>query len=129
MQKIIVKYSKLSKGRGVFANADIKKGEILEISPLLLLPMKDFELIKKTKLYYYYFEYTDDKVAIALGFGSLYNHSYKPNARYLYDYKNKNLKYKAIKDINEGEEIFINYNYYPNDRTKLEDWFKLNLSE
>lgn len=123
MQKIILKQTD-SMGQGVFANKDFKKGETIEIVPLLLLPMQDFEHIKKTKLYYYFFEYTNSHFAIALGHGSLYNHSYTPNARYLYNFKNKQFKIKAIKDIKEGEEIFINYNYYPDDKTPLGDWFK-----
>ncbi len=123
MQKIIVQQSKIIKGLGVIANTDFKKGDIIEEVPLLLMPMKEFELIKKTKLYYYFFEYTNSHFAIALGYGSLYNHSYAPNARYLYNFKNKQLIIKAIKNIKKGEEVFFNYNYYPNDKTPLGDWF------
>lgn len=126
MQDLQIKKSE-GKGIGVFANRNFKKGETLEVAPLILVPIKELEQIKKTKLYYYYFEYSNSHFAIALGYGSLYNHSYTPNARYLYDYKNKKLIYKAIKDIKKNEEIHINYNYYPNDKTPLEDWFKPNL--
>lgn len=127
MQKIIIHKSKIANGLGVFAKSDIKKGDLIEEVPLLLIPIKEFKLIKQTKLYYYYFEYSNKHFAIALGYGSLYNHSYLPNARYLYDYKNNLLKIKAIKDIKSGSEIFFNYNYYPNDKTPLEDWFKKNV--
>ncbi|MFM8476053.1 MAG: SET domain-containing protein-lysine N-methyltransferase [Planctomycetaceae bacterium] len=49
------------------------------------------------------------RTAIALGFGSLYNHSYSPNARY--DDVGRQIKeYKALRDIQKGEEITINYN-------------------
>lgn len=124
MQKIIVQQSKTAMGLGVIATEEIKKGETIEIVPLLLMPIAEFELIKKTKLYYYFFEYSNSHFAIALGYGSLYNHSYSPNSRYLYSYKNKQLIIKAIKDIEKGEEIFFNYNYYPDDDTPLEDWFQ-----
>lgn len=123
MQKITVRQSKIIRGQGVFAEEDIKKGSTIEIVPLLLMSMKEFDLIKKTKLYYYFFEYTDNHFAIALGYGSLYNHSFNPNARYLYSYKNKQLIIKAVKDIKKEDEIFFNYNYYPNDKTELGDWF------
>lgn len=123
MLKIITKQSKKIKGRGVFAKEVIKKGELIEIAPLLLMPMSEFEHIKKTKLYYYFFEYSNSYFAIALGYGSLYNHSYNPNARYYYNYS-KELEIYAIKDIKKGEEILFNYNWDPNDKTPLGDWFK-----
>jgi hypothetical protein len=125
MQKITIQQSNTIKGLGVIAEVDFKKGDTIEIVPLLLMPMKEFDLIKKTKLYYYFFEYTNSHFAIALGYGSLYNHSYSPNARYLYSFKNKQLIIKAIKNIKKSEEIFFNYNYYPNDKTPLGDWFTM----
>lgn len=123
MQKITIQQSKIIPGLGVIAEEDIKKGSIIEKVPLLLMSMKEFSLIKQTKLYYYFFEYTNNHFAIALGYGSLYNHSFSPNARYLYNFKSKQLIIKAIKDIRKGEEIFFNYNYYPDDKAPLGDWF------
>lgn len=123
MRRITIQQSKIIKGLGVIADEDIEKGSTIEVVPLLLMSMKEFDLIKQTKLYYYFFEYTNNHFAIALGYGSLYNHSFMPNARYLYSYKNKQLIVKAIKDIKKGEEIYFNYNYYPDDQTPLGDWF------
>ncbi|EKE05767.1 MAG: hypothetical protein ACD_19C00181G0002 [uncultured bacterium] len=126
MQKITIRQSKIIAGQGVIAEENIKKGIIIEVVPLLLMSMKEFDLIKQTKLYYYFFEYTNNHFAIALGYGSLYNHSYDPNARYLYNFKKKQLIIKAIKDIKKEEEIFFNYNYYPDDKAPLGDWFPKN---
>lgn len=123
MQRITIKQSDIINGLGVFAEEDIEKGSTIEIVPLLLMSMKEFDLIKQTKLYFYFFEYTNNHFAIALGYGSLYNHSYTPNARYLYNFKNKQLIIKSIKNIKKGEEIFFNYNFYPDDKTPLGDWF------
>jgi len=123
MNNIKVKKSKVAKGWGVFANKDIKSGELIEVVPLILLPMSEFEAIKKIKLYYYFFEYSNKEFAIAMGYGSLYNHSYNPNSRYYYNYS-RELEVYAIKNIKKGEEIFFNYNYYPNDKTPLDDWYK-----
>ena len=124
MQRITIRQSNIIKGLGVFAEEDIKKGSTIEKVPLLLMSMKELSLIRKTKLYYYFFEYTNNHFAIALGYGSLYNHSFMPNERYLYNFKSKQMIIKSIKDIKRGEEIFFNYNYYPNDNTPLDDWFK-----
>lgn len=123
-QRVFVNQSKTIKGLGVFALENIKKGEIIEVCPLILVPIKDFEQIKKTKLYYYFFEYTKTFFAIALGYCSLYNHSYSPNAKYVFDYKKRTITVVALRIIEKNEEIFFNYNYYPNDKSPLGDWFK-----
>jgi SET domain-containing protein len=65
-------------------------------------------------------------VAVALGYGSLYNHSYQPNARYD-DESGQTKVFRAIRDIAPGEEIVVNYNGEPGDETPV--WFKLMESE
>ncbi len=59
---------------------------------------------------------------MALGYGSLYNHSYQPNARYD-DESGQTKVFSAIRDIAPGEEIVVNYNGEPEDETPV--WFKL----
>lgn len=111
------------KGRGVFAARPLRKGEQIEVCPMLVLSNDDMQLIEQTKLYNYYFLWGDDssKGAIALGFGSLYNHSYEANARYEVEYSDEIMTLYAHRDIEAGEEIFINYNGVPNDQTPV--WF------
>ena len=121
---IYVAQSPTIKGMGVFASEPIKKGDIIEVCPLILVPMKDFEHIKKTKLYYYFFEYTKQFFAVALGYCSLYNHSFEPNAQYDFDYRKKTITVKAMRAIAKDEEIFFNYNWDPKDKSPLGDWFK-----
>ena len=63
------------------------------------------------------------KIAIGLGFGSLYNHSYNPNAIYKKRMRENLLDFVAIKNIKKGEEITVNYNYgRPKDESTL--WIK-----
>ena len=62
--------------------------------------------------------------AISLGYGSIYNHSYEPNAKYEKDFLNNMLIFRAIKIINKGEEIVVNYNGDPNNKEKV--WFEKN---
>ena len=55
----------------------------------------------------YVFEWGEGKVALALGFGSLYNHSYRPNARYN-DVGPQTKAFKALREIAPGEEVTVN---------------------
>lgn len=97
------------KGRGVFARKFIPRDTIFERAPLLIL--KDQEALGENchVLPEYVFEYGKGTIALALGFGSLYNHSFRPNARYE-DVGNKTKHYIAVRDIQPGEEVTINYN-------------------
>lgn len=106
---------------------DIKRNEVIEVCPLILVPMKEHGHIKRTKIYYYFFEYSDKYFAIVLGYGALYNHSYSPNSKYIFNYKTKTIKVVAIKNIKKGEEIFFNYNYFPGSQEPLGDWYKENV--
>ena len=99
-------------GYGVFSDEEIKQNEIIEECCIL-----------KNKSYLpehlnYYFEYVDKEYfALALGFGSIYNHSNDPNAEYDFDPLNELLVFRATRLIKEGEEIFVYYG---------DDWFKKN---
>lgn len=98
------------KGRGVYARVFIPAGTVFERAPLLVMAEKEaLEGDHANVLPAYVFEYGKGKVALALGFGSLYNHSYSPNARYD-DAGNQVKEYRALRDIERGEEITINYN-------------------
>jgi SET domain-containing protein len=98
-------------GRGVFAANKVKRGEKIEICPAVVFPRKDYLSFKKTSLRDYYFMWGKVAIAICLGYGSLYNHSYKPNATYRKDIKRRTIEFVAIKAIGKGEEITVNYNY------------------
>ncbi|MDB5352981.1 MAG: hypothetical protein JWN86_4228 [Planctomycetota bacterium] len=108
------------KGRGVFAGRPIAKDEIIERVPMLVIPKKEFdEHLGSTILYKYCFDWRKDSVALALGYGSLYNHSFGPNA--LYEDVGPQLKvFIALRDIRPGEEITINYNGRPRGRKSVE---------
>ncbi len=102
-------------GRGVFASKNIRKNEIIEVCPILILGSKDTVLVMKTMLQNYVFEYEKDSTLMALGYGSLYNNNDVPNARYeLQEYEgspaqDSELVISAIRPIAAYEEIFINY--------------------
>ena len=101
----------LKAGRGIFANKEIKKDELIERCPVFVLPRRDYPIIKKTTLRNYYFMWGKTTAAICFGYGSLYNHSYKANATYKKLIKEQMIEFVAIKDIRKDEEIVVNYNY------------------
>lgn len=109
------------KGRAVFTAHPIKKGGTIEVAPMIVFGEKDRSLLNDTYLYEYYFEWghSGRKGALALGFGSLYNHSYNPNAQYLPDFDLNVLEFRAVRDIEPGEEITVNYNLDPEDQTPV----------
>ena len=102
------------KGRGVFALCDIPEDTDIERVPVLIIPTRYFaEGYNNAALQKYCYVWDDRRVAIALGYGSLYNHSYEPNADY--SQGEGELIYRAVRDIRKGEEITINYNGMPED--------------
>jgi len=106
------------KGRGVFAIQAIRKGTVIERVPVLLVPIKEFVGgLQNPTLKTYLYIWSKDKVAVSLGYGSLYNHSYEPNAKYVHG--QSTLTYRALRDIAAGEEITINYNFVPTDQTPV----------
>ena len=109
------------RGRAVFTSKKIKKGTVIEIAPMIVFSEKDRNAINDTFIYEYYFEWgkSGRKGALALGFGSLYNHSYTPNAKYNPDFDLNILEFEAVKDILPGEEITVNYNLDPDDDTPV----------
>jgi SET domain-containing protein len=112
-----------SRGRGVFCTEDLHPGDEIEICPVLVCPEKDREFIDQTHLYNYYFLWGEDhkQTAIALGFGSMYNHSYQPNAVYETYYEDQEMKFICHEFIPANTEITVNYNHDPKDDSQL--WF------
>ena len=71
------------KGRGVFAREMIPRGTVIERVPVVTLQVQEiFSPVRRSKLAEYVFKWGDGVVAVALGYGSLYNHSYDPNAAF-----------------------------------------------
>jgi uncharacterized protein len=108
------------KGRGVVAQRYFRAGETIERPPVIVIPAAEAPLIRDTRLAHYYYEWGDDckQAAIALGYGSLYNHSYTPNARFEFHESDECLAFLALRDIEPGEEITINYNNLGPDAAK-----------
>jgi len=97
------------KGRAIYTGELIAKDDIIEVCPIILIPEDQKEVIHKTILHDYYFIWPKGGIAIALGYGSLYNHSPTPNAKVIFDVEGSEISIEAIRDINVSEEILIDY--------------------
>ncbi|MBS1934456.1 MAG: SET domain-containing protein-lysine N-methyltransferase [Bacteroidetes bacterium] len=111
------------RGRGIFTSEDIDEGTIVEISPVIIMDMDNRMLLDKTLLHDYIFEWGHDKkqCCMALGYVSLYNHSYHSNCEYMMDFDEGLISIKTVHYIKKGEELLINYNGDWNNKTKV--WF------
>jgi SET domain-containing protein len=110
-------------GRGVFTAAPIPEGSLIEICPVIVCPPEDLAVIHSTRLHDYYFLWGEeqDACAIALGYGSLYNHSFSPNTVYMPDFDEGVILFHSMRDIEAGEELTVNYNGDPTDTEPV--WF------
>ncbi len=104
-----------AKGRGVIAGRRFVKDELIERDYVIVVPAEDWELVQQTVLSAYCFFWHDgaDDVAFALGHGSLLNHSYSPNALCVKHLRRRVIDFVALRDIEPGEEITINYHGDP----------------
>ena len=110
-------------GRGMFATRHISKGELIECAPVVVINDKQWPAAQRTILSDYAFDWgvNDEHAAIALGYISIYNHSYMPNAELEQELDELMMKITAGRDIQPGEEITINYNGDPKSQDPL--WF------
>jgi hypothetical protein len=113
------------KGRGVFARREISAGETIETSPVIVVPASQWSSIATTMFYDYIFEWGWDGEdgALAMGYGSFYNHSYAPNARYHRRIEDVAIDFVALRNIELSEEIVVNYNGHPDNLEPL--WFPI----
>ena len=111
------------KGKGVFTAQNIPAHTTIEISPVIVLTIKERAIIEQTKLYNYIFEWGNNKKkgALAMGYISMYNHSYLANCKYEMDFENETMQIITVRNIKAGEELFINYNAVYNNTNEV--WF------
>ena len=100
--KIILRSSPIH-GLGVFAKEPIAKKELIEECPVIFVSKQD-------KLRDYAFNWKiNNKACIVAGYGCFYNHSDTCNAIYEPDFGRETFRFRAIKDIEAGDEITVFY--------------------
>jgi len=111
---IYIKDTGTEKGRGVFAARDFAIGEIIEECPVILFENPFYPPSDIKRVLFSWLALTkaasSHAYALALGFGSMYNHDNPSNMRYEADTQNITIKFISVRDIGIGEELTINYN-------------------
>ena len=103
------------KGRGVFAARSLVSGEIVEVCPVILFQIPFFSLPEQLKTLVFNWGVlagipNTETHALALGYGSMYNSDNPANLRYEADQQGSLLRFIAVRQIAEGEELTVNYN-------------------
>lgn len=110
------------KGRGVFANCRIRKGDIIEVASVIILSRQEEAVLKKMRRIYsfcYNWGSNEKQTAFVMGCGSFYNHSYFPNTTHYNLPKQRVVAFRALRDIAKGEELTHNYNGDPNSQRPI----------
>ena len=96
-------------GRGVFARRAFAADEVVERFAVIVVPAEETAAVQATRLGWYVFAWEEEHVAVGLGFGSLYNHSPQPNARWWALPEELLIELVASRPIEAGEEVLIDY--------------------
>ncbi len=108
------------RGRGVVADGCIGQGQLIERSPVLVIPHAYRAAVDRTVVLTYVFMWEhgtveedlyrhEGRAAVALGFISLLNHSYAPNCTFIRHIDALLIDLVALRDIAAGEELTIDY--------------------
>ena len=125
-----VKHTGTALGRGVFAAKRFAAGDLVELCPVVVMRC-DFKALP-LELQQRVFDWsTLAKVAgtraLALGYGSLYNHANQANLCYEPSEDGTCLRFVAAVDIGADSELTINYNgTFGKNISDEDDWFESN---
>jgi hypothetical protein len=99
-------------GRGVFAGRDFGAGELIEVCPVLVLPPgAEAAGLGGLRAYVFLWGQAGDRLALALGYGSLYNHSPHPNAEFVPRHARGEIAFRTLCCLAAGEQILIDYQW------------------
>jgi uncharacterized protein len=123
---VYVKDTGTPKGRGVFAARTFRAGESIEVCPVILFRKPYETLHKELKTVVFHWPVPEGSratQALALGYGSLYNHSNPSSLRYETDTEALLMRFIAVRDIDADEELTINYNADGGAHVSEDEWW------
>lgn len=110
---VCVKETGTARGRGAYATRAHCAGETVELCPVILFTGSYASVPAEVRQILYNWgvlAQTRHTHCLALGYGSMYNHDNPANMRYEADVAVRGLRFIAVRDIAEGEELTVNYN-------------------
>lgn len=126
--EVIVADTGTSLGRGIYTAREIAAGEIIEIAPVVLLELKSQPFPAAIRRLVY--NWSKTHVALALGYGSLYNHSDQPSLTFKRDFYNQTITFSALREIQPGEQLTISYDYTGSgENPRKKSWFEIHKVE
>ena len=113
------------RGKGMFTREALPSATIIEVAPVIVMKKEDRVFLDQTLLHDYIFEWDESKqqCCMALGYVPLYNHSYSSNCEYEMEFKKGIITITTVRNIDAGEELFINYNGDWNNEQPV--WFEV----
>jgi SET domain-containing protein len=107
-------------GRGLIALKNIACDEIITECPVRVIPNNQLrEYYEIESLAEHTYLWGRNRNALAIGLPTFVNHSYQANSFHVTNTDRGTLSLIACRNISRGEEIFMNYNGNPDDKTPL----------
>jgi len=126
MSLVVRRYKGL--GRGVYSTRRIRRGAVVEVSPVIVLSRADWRSVRGPHLERYVFEWGKHGRgrALPLGLGGVFNHSDDPNLTWWLNLADESITFRARRDIPAGEQLTIDYGWTKKDRRR---WFAQSREE
>jgi len=118
MSLVVRRYKGL--GRGVYSTVRFRRGDVVEISPVIVLSAKDWRAIRGTHLERYIFAWgkSGRGRAMPLGLGGVFNHDDEPNLDYWLNHRQECLTFRARRNVPAGEQLTVDYGWSARDRRR-----------
>ncbi len=97
-----------NKGRGVYAMRRFRRGQLMMVCPVIVWPRK---VAPDDFIHGYLWQWNTNRrdAALPLGIVSMCNHADVPNMSVLRQYRHLRVVCRALRTIQPGEEILVDY--------------------